>query len=229
MTGFFQWLLDNVAGGLLVATVAAVAGYLFRLVLTRRSQPENSLKYFPPPEDEEHNEAFYDHLQNKIRKAMKSIHVTGDGFSCSTARSKALARNYIDTLRQAMRNGVKVVRIQTTEECSEEWIRLLGDLIDQEPDSFSQYLLTDRRHPDIVSVCVIDPNSQKTCSVEITISTPSTPESETVALAGPAIFIDGNKKLSQDMRAHIIRMMDPSVSVRIKSSAEARQLLKVKR
>lgn len=75
------------------------------------------------------------------------------------------------------------------------------------------------------SVCVIDPEEPKESVVEIMLSTERPYGLAAADLAGTALFIEGNTRLAEDVRARIQFLMRQEVAILCHSEEEIREVL----
>jgi gamma-glutamylcyclotransferase (GGCT)/AIG2-like uncharacterized protein YtfP len=167
-----------------------------------------TLEFFPTPQGSKYNEDFYSCFTEKIRGATNSIYITGEGFECADEQGKALARRFHEAFREALRGGVNVVRIQTKEPASMEWANMLSELAEEFPETFQLVTLARHGTAQMSSVCVIDPEDDARCVVEIMLQTEKLFGIRAADLAGTAVFIKGRPDLARDMRSRIVQLCE---------------------
>lgn len=189
---------------------------------------EPSIKYFPPS-SKPFNEPFYDYFCDKIVNAKNSIYVVGMGFASveyASSIGHRVIRNYNDATKRALRKDVTVVRIQTRNNISPEWAKMLRDLLDEFPTHFKLYYcpISDI---DIVTFSVIDPDIADECVVEMLMSSNHLwVKGERPASADfTAMFIMNNIRLAESFQKEAFEMISSHQSVHIKNSAMIDELL----
>lgn len=169
-----------------------------------RSGPaEEDFKVFPAPRGREYNHEFYAYFTDRIRGARSAIYITGEGFACADDEGRKLARGFHDAFRDALAEGVHVVRIQTKERVSPLWSTLISELSEEYPDTFDVVTLAEHGTAQMSSVCVIDAEDDRECVVEIMLQTEKLFGITAADLAGTAVFVVGRQDLALDMRSRI--------------------------
>jgi gamma-glutamylcyclotransferase (GGCT)/AIG2-like uncharacterized protein YtfP len=163
-------------------------------------------EFFPPPQDSRYNDDFYSYFTAKIRAARDGIYITGEGFECADQQGEALARGFHEAFREALGNGVNVVRIQTKEAASKQWADMLNELEEDFPDTFELVTLVQHGTAQMSSVCVIDPGDSAGCVVEIMLQTEKLFGVRAADLAGTAVFLVGRQDLALDMQRRVVAL-----------------------
>lgn len=97
--------------------------------------------------------AYYRTLAESIRGAKTVIYRSGRGFSDETF--SRFSRDLIDAEESALRRGVEIHRIQTSNHVSKEWAEHYARLVEKYPGRLFMY--TDFKDPALVNVGLIDP------------------------------------------------------------------------
>lgn len=163
-------------------------------------------EFFPPPQGSRYNDDFYSYFIAKIRAAKDGIYITGEGFECADRQGEDLARGFHEAFREALENGVNVVRIQTKESASKLWADMLNELEEDFPDTFELVTLVQHGTSQMSSVCVIDPGDSTRCVVEIMLQTEKLFGVRAADLAGTAMFLVGRQDLALDMQRRVVAL-----------------------
>jgi len=123
-----------------------------------------AIKFFDLSVD--HGKAYYDHIARVYRKAKKTIYISGRGYKNLEKDPEAMAalEKYLQSLEEALKRGVVVVRIQTSEDVSDSWNDTLARLVKSYP-AFQLYI--DVRDPSLVNVALIDPDDPENSEVQL--------------------------------------------------------------
>jgi gamma-glutamylcyclotransferase (GGCT)/AIG2-like uncharacterized protein YtfP len=178
---------------------------VFSKAATEGSQRE-TFEFFPAPRGSKYNSDFYMYFTEKIRNAKNAVYITGEGFECADEQGTALAQGFHSAFREALGNGVSVVRIQTKEFASKQWANMLSELDEEYPDLFELVTLVQHGTSQMSSVCVIDPDDSYGCVVEIMLQTEKLFGIRAADLAGTAVFIVGRQDLALDMRRRVVAL-----------------------
>ncbi|MGJ5619541.1 gamma-glutamylcyclotransferase family protein [Sulfitobacter sp. MF3-043] len=174
------------------------------------------VRFFREAEDGSYNHAFYEYFIKKIRDAESEIYITGDGFDFSEgAEGEAISSNFVEAFRVALRNGVKVVRLQTRSGSHEKWVTMLGDLLSDHPETFELALLLDAAGGQLVSTCVIDPNNPRKCVVETMLTTRRRILGKETGLAGTAVFIERSRPIAEHLAARVADLASSKAALQI--------------
>ncbi len=179
-----------------------------------------SFKYFSPSDGNEFNEPFYKYFIEKINLAKRQIYVSGEGFGDHSAR---IAGNYNDAIKTALRNNVRVVRVQTSRDTSEVWTSMLEGLVREFPASFELFVLREPTQAQMTSICIIDPELKETCVVEMMITSRAMFGSRPANLAGAAVFIERDTRLAVDLRDGLLTMRLDKSAFRVSSPQAVRE------
>jgi hypothetical protein len=216
----------SVAGAVGLTTVTTITTAVVTAIITRYKSNRTTVEqfeYFPPSDNEEINTKVYNALVDKIDAARNTILITGAGFESSEysrPKGRRIARNYLHALKDALRRDVKIVRIQTRGPISKEWAYAMKELIMEFPDSFGLYYLPiTNREMSIISFAVIDPDLPKVCAVELLISSKMIRGTAPLHVAGTAIFITGNQKLSEAMVQTFTPMREAADAVYVQNAS----------
>jgi gamma-glutamylcyclotransferase (GGCT)/AIG2-like uncharacterized protein YtfP len=185
-------------------------------------------KYFPPPGAENFNEPFYEYFVKKIDAARNQIYVSGEGFEGARLRGRELAKSYHDATKRALQKGVRVVRVQTRGNISPQWAAYLKELLTKFPAHFELYYLKDSKDKtvtDLMSLCVIDPESSHSCTVQMMFSTRLVFGTKTTNIAGTAMFIEGNQPAARDFQQRFLEMKRTSILAHIDTAGAVYELL----
>ncbi len=101
-------LLNFLLYGALIAA-GGVIGYFIKEFLFRRNSSTN--KVFRTLDNAKYNKKFYTYFNHKIKNAKHDIYITGEGFECKDETGKKIAREYINAHREALTNGVRIIRL----------------------------------------------------------------------------------------------------------------------
>lgn len=201
---FFFYAILIIAGGML--------GFIIRGVLFRRNTSTN--KVFRTPDNAKYNEQFYEYFNDKIRNAKHDIYITGEGFECKDPKGKEIAREFKSAIETALKNNVKVIRLQTkTYHENDYWNKQLKYLLSEYPDYFELYITnTTFEITGLASVCVIDDCNDKDNTVEFMFTVLRNIGTKNARLAGVGIFIENNKELCIDFKERILADINNEVS-----------------
>ena len=140
-------------------------------------------------------EECYSVLAESIRRAQAIIYRSGRGFSDEPL--KRFSRDLVSAEEFALKNGVKIHRIQTADHVSKEWAERYAELVDKYPGGLFVY--TDFKDPALVNIGLIDPQRPQP-EIQILF--------ESVATAGPsrhtadaAIFVYGPPTFARSLQA----------------------------
>jgi hypothetical protein len=132
----------------IIYTSAATAATLFttfyiqKLLVPRTTVTQ--FHYCPPHEHGALSDDFYIYFVKKIRDANDVIYLFGGGFSSAeyaTQKGSELVLNYHDDIKRALRNDIKLVRLQNRNNIGHEWTDMLRALLDEFPHKF-EYTIT---------------------------------------------------------------------------------------
>jgi hypothetical protein len=209
-----------------LAAITTITSAFITALVTRykvRQTIVEQFQYLPLPDDEEINAKFYDALVEKINKASNTILVTGAGFESNEflrPRGRRIVNNYVHALKDALRRDVKIARIQTQGPISNDWTKMLKELIVEFPSNFELYYLpVANRGKNIINFGVIDPDLSRATVVEILISSKLIRGTSSLHVAGNAIFITGNQKLSETMLYTFTSMKNSVDTIYIKEAS----------
>ncbi len=167
---------------------------------------EGRTQTFKPGPDDSYNKEFYTYFQNRLKGAKRSIYITGEGFECKDEEGVKIAQSFIDAHMAAMSSDLKphIDRIQTKSLISKKWADMLQGLLQGYSGQFRLYLEPRQTETGpIVSVCVIDPDSDVNSTVELMVSVSRIVYGEPSDKAGIAFFREYDKEFAQDMLAKI--------------------------
>lgn len=138
---------------------------------------------------------YYSDLAESIRRAKTIIYRSGRGFS--DERVRHFTRDLIDAEDFALKEGVRIQRIQTAYRVSKDWAEQYAQLVEKYPGRLLVY--ADFKDPALVNVGLIDPQRPRP-QVQILF------ESGTTAgrprhTADVAVFVDGQHTLAQSLQA----------------------------
>lgn len=213
---FFEknWIQATFA--LIVIIVLFVLGvYVERIGLLTRPGQIKRVKIFKTSLEAKYNFDFYNYFNERIKNARQDIYVTGDGFECKDETGKKLANSYHNATREALGNGVNIVRLQTKPFISEEWAKMLKNLLEDFPKSFSLYVyyyFEDEMQ--IASSCVMDVDDSDNNLIEVMFSVNRYIGATGTDLAGLAVFVEGDSQLSKDLRDRILHIINNNKRVR---------------
>ena len=97
---------------------------------------------------------------------------------------------------------------------------MLANLKNDYKENFEFYILKEEKSTQMANVCVIDPNDEKTSTVEMMLSTQRLFGIKKTNLAGTAIFIEGKNNLALDLRRRILELQEVENSIHLKTSSE---------
>lgn len=181
------------------------------------------VRTFKEPEDGSYNTDFYAYFMKRIEGAKREIYITGDGFNFApNSEGEKIARDFIAAYRVALKKGVTVTRLQTESKASDAWVNLIGDLIEEFPDSFHLNVIKDVAGGQLLSLCVIDPNDTRNCVVELMLTTRRRILSEEVGLAAVAIFIERSRSVAEQLSTRVVKMAKSSACLSIADRKMAR-------
>jgi|GEM_PF-216480 len=173
---------------------------------TRLALRDGKTRTFKPGPDDSYNKDFYEYFQGKLRNAKHSIYITGEGFECKDEEGLRFAQSFVDAHLTAMSSASKphIDRIQTKSLISKKWAEMLQGLLAGGQGRFRLYLEPRQTETGpIVSVCVIDPDSDVNSTVELMVSVSRVVHGEPSNKAGIAFFHEHDKEFAQDMLAKI--------------------------
>jgi gamma-glutamylcyclotransferase (GGCT)/AIG2-like uncharacterized protein YtfP len=174
------------------------------------------VRTFKEPEDGSYNTDFYDYFIKRIESAKREIYITGDGFNFTkNSEGEVIARKFIEAYRVALKNGVTITRLQTESKSNDEWVKLIGDLIEEFPDTFHLNVIREVAGGQLLSICVIDPNDARNCVVELMLTTRRRILSEEVGLAAVAIFIERSRSVAEQLSTRITKLAKSSACLSI--------------
>lgn len=184
---------------------------------------EKRIEVFDPPSDGSYNKAFYKYFEAKIESAKECIYITGDGFDFKTKEGSIIAESFNSKIKAALRRNIEVVRVQIKPNSSEEWIKMVSDLVEEFPKNFKFYFLQRGKKTQISSICVIDPDNEESNVSEIMLSTTKVRGVDRDSVAGTGIFIEGKKQLASSFRNGVLSLIDDSIQ--LKTSEEVKKYL----
>lgn len=211
---------------LLSAILAAICAIVVVRLTNKRQEPKGTpVTTFEAREGAKYNYDFYEFFNSKVAAAKEDIYITGDGFECADQEGLRLAREFSNSFRYSLEKGVNVVRVQTRPRANAHWAKMLADLVDEYPERFQLFVLKDQGLYQMSSVCVIDPEEQKTNVVELMISTEKLFGVQAASLAGTAVFIEGRGGLAKDLRERIRSLCRPDYTVHCSTGKDTLNLL----
>lgn len=157
---------------------------------------------FKPGEDLSYNEDFYAFFIKKLTDATKSIYITGEGFECRDDEGKKFAQRFADAHAKALDDhcDLYIERIQTKSLISKPWADMLQGLLIRFGERFVLTLEPRvQAGGAIVSVCVIDPDSDSNSTVELMVSVNRIVRGDVTSKAGVAFFHEHDKEFAKDM------------------------------
>jgi AIG2-like family len=165
---------------------------------------------------------FYALFTNKIAGAKENVYITGEGFDCTTDEGSARALLMVGALRKAMRNGARVVRLQTRVNVDPEWLRRLKGLLTEYPRAFELYAVNNPKAFQTTSVCAIDAEDLDNNCTEIMLELERHFGTDLRDVAGTALIITGHQLLAQEIRDRILAAVkDSDIVSRIESPEHA--------
>jgi len=138
---------------------------------------------------------YYSVLAESIRRAKTIIYRSGRGFSNEPV--KRFARDLVNAEDLALREGVKIHRIQTADRVSKDWAEQYAQLVEKYPGRLFVY--ADFKDPALVNVGLIDPQRPQP-QVQILFESGTT-EGHPRHRADSAIFVDGPPTLARSLQA----------------------------
>lgn len=215
-----EWVFSGIGITVLLGLVG-LAKLLFQRAKGAGNPHEVGLRIFPAPRNERYNHEFYNYIAVRLSRARTNIYITGEGFECADDEGEAVARQFTEALRGALRRGARVVRIQTRASAHHKWAEMLAGLLRDFPRTFALHVLRENTVAQMSSVCVIDPEDDDHSTVEIMLSTQKLFGTRAADLAGTAIFIEGSTSLARDLTQRIMSLTTPDNSRHIKTPDEA--------
>lgn len=171
-------------------------------------QTREGVHLFQIPADGGINTQAYDFLNARFRSAQKAIYFTGDGFHRSDEQSRELARQLTDSMREALKNKVHVVRVQTSLSTIDAHVDMLAELMRSYGSSgLLELAVIEKDQPmQLADVMAIDPDSREGCLAEVLLSAVQMHGSSPASVAGTLMAIEGHQALARDVRDRILRI-----------------------
>jgi tetratricopeptide (TPR) repeat protein len=171
--------------------------------------------HFFPPNKEMFNEPFYGYFIQKLDNARHSVYVTLEGFEGATPKGRQLAKEYHEATKRALQRGITVIRIQIRSNVAPDWANCLKELMIEFPDKFELYFPNDRAKHELVSFCIIDPESREYCVTEMMVSMRLALGDAQTNIAGTAAFLEGNQKVAIAFQQFFLGVRNSSHLTRI--------------
>jgi AIG2-like family len=157
---------------------------------------------------------YYRVLAESIKHAQTAIYRSGRGFS--EAR-KSFSHDLIEAEACALRNGVKIVRIQTSDRTSKDWADRYAALIEKYPGQLRVY--ADFKDPLLVNLGLIDPEG-KHPEIQILFESVTTAGGASYP-ADAAISVDGQARFARSLKEQFEDWMN---RLRILDADQVREL-----
>lgn len=137
---------------------------------------------------------YYRVLAESIRHARTAIYRSGRGFSGQAKTS--FSHGLVDAEDFALANGVKIVRIQTSDRTSKDWAERYAALIEKYPEQLRVY--ADFKDPLLVNLGLIDPEG-KHPEIQILFESVATMGRASYP-ADAAISVDGQARFARSLK-----------------------------
>ncbi len=188
-----------------------------------RDLEKSKTKTFKIGKGQSYNEAFYDYFIQKLESANRSVYITGEGFDCLDKEGEEFAQRFADAHALALTKHptLHIERIQTQLLISKAWKDMLQDLLQRYPGRFNLFLeprKTDRGP--IVSVCVIDSESEVDSTVELMVSVNRIVSGRSANKASIGFFCENDGVFARDMLEKITEAKNEAGSRPISSIDE---------
>ena len=224
------WIVENSAAlfsGAGVVVILAILRFMpkaGRWFAEKFIPSSSSVETFPPTKGL-YNDGFYKHFERCFKSAEQFIYITGDGFECKDAEGRRRATNFANMMREALERGVKIVRVETRPNGSEEWSSELASIKEKYKEKFELYVFGASSSNQLSSICIFDPESLTESVVEIMLSVSKRFGTDSGDLAGPGIFIKNEPALARSMADKIIELTKLDGVVEASNEKDVRNLI----
>ena len=125
-------------------------------VMDYTSPQDRVIQYFAIDEDDDSEQLFYGELSGHVRNAKEEVLVLGRGFHDESRSS--VYDPLIQAEREALRNGVRMVRIHNGDIVADGWVQGYAELLEEFPHKFS--MLVDLDGISYSDVILVDPRGR---------------------------------------------------------------------
>jgi hypothetical protein len=217
MEELFLWLFGGLGASLIGWAVVRLRVLVPRLLLRHRVKVNAFTADDAPYMDD-----FYDLFTAKIGAARQNVYITGEGFDCTTLEGRDRALRMVRATQKALRNGARVVRLQTRLTIDSEWLKYLKELMADHPRAFELYAVKDPKAFQTASVCAIDVEDPDNSCTELMLQLERHFGTGSRDVAGTALFITGHQLLAEAIRDRILSAIrDSEIVTRIQSPEHA--------
>jgi hypothetical protein len=155
---------------------------------------------------EEERAAFENELALSIKNAKNEIYRSGRGFLHLRRTDESYLPDLLYATESALKQGVKIARIQTLNRANREWADPFADLMDKYPTNLKVY--SDFSSPVLVNIGLIDPHGENPIVQLLFEAHEHTADEETYVSAA-ALFIYNQHRLARSIqRQFVMRVSD---------------------